>query len=438
MKTLSIRNYKGIKDLKIDFDGAGAIFFGENGTGKSSVLKAVATLFFPVIDLLVPDKNKAIRLSDSDMTQEALQTELACVIQFDKTRREFKISRVPSEPVELSETYGQLMLMPAESLKKKTSVTFRNEIDPVQLELMKGDFIGNFDDHGSYTPLILYYSAFRLLDSLRGNDENRIYPSDFNIGEEIYYNCLDPNTYFGEFFAWYCAELAKEEESGLTNKKLDKGRTVICTFLPEISSISLKRHYKQDMLLFRKKGKDFTIEQLSEGERIIISLIGDIVRRLYTANPHMENPLEADAIIMIDEIELHLHPRWQRHIIHNLRTAFPNVQFLLTTHSPQILGELKDEISLFKFFRTEQDEVVCEQIESTFGKDSNYILEQFMDTKKENEEISRDLNQLFLHIAAGNYDQAQILYDSLSSVLTKQHPELVKAEILIRRGTFRK
>ena len=76
--------------------------------------------------------------------------------------------------------------------------------------------------------------------------------------------------------------------------------------------------------------------------KIIIAMVADIASRMAEGNPGIENPLEASGVILIDEIDLHLHPKWQREILRKLHEVFPNVQFIVTTHSPIILQGASD------------------------------------------------------------------------------------------------
>ena len=372
------------------------------------------------------------------MTFGETQTEILCIALFEENQKTLKIRRVPFETPKEKKHNNQQGILPVVKREGKKKPEFINEVDMKDFESFKAEFIKDFEDHDSYTPLILNYTAYRSLDSMEKKESYGKTLPDFYVGEEIYNNCLDPNTYFEEFYEWCRSNDMLDLYNIYALSHLERIKDAICIFLPDITNVSVIRRGEKIQMLFTKFEKDFTIEQLSEGEKVLISLIGDIARRLHIANPHMNNPMHSDAIIMIDEVELHLHPRWQRNIIHNLRKVFPGVQFILTTHSPQVLGELKDEISIYKFYRKAANEISCEPIDSTFGRDSNYILEQFMDTRKENEQISKDLNQLFIHIASKEYAKAKILYDSLSSILTKQNPELVRAEILIRRGLFKR
>ena len=104
-------------------------------------------------------------------------------------------------------------------------------------------------------------------------------------------------------------------------------------------------------------------------------MVLDLARRLAQANPGMEDPAaEAEAVVLIDEIELHLHPAWQRRIVGNLIETFPRCQFIATTHSPQVIGEVgHDHIQIIA------DGQVYTPAHS-FGVDSSRVLEEIMET----------------------------------------------------------
>jgi predicted ATP-binding protein involved in virulence len=88
--------------------------------------------------------------------------------------------------------------------------------------------------------------------------------------------------------------------------------------------------------------KNLNVNQLSQGEKSLMALVGDIARRLAMMNPKLDNPLLGKGIILIDEIDMHLHPQWQRSIIQRLQTTFPNCQFILTTHSPLVISDTQN------------------------------------------------------------------------------------------------
>ena len=123
-------------------------------------------------------------------------------------------------------------------------------------------------------------------------------------------------------------------------------------------------------------------------------MIADIARRLAIANPALNNPLHGEAVILIDEIDLHLHPGWQRKLIANFRRTFPNTQFIFSTHSPQMIGHVEPR-NMWLFKRVNK-EVVAYRPEKSLGMDSNSILLQHLGVDEREPDTKLELNRLFL------------------------------------------
>lgn len=113
---------------------------------------------------------------------------------------------------------------------------------------------------------------------------------------------------------------------------LEAVREALRQFLPEFDNLTVRRNPLR--MEVEKNGERLTVNQLSDGEKCLIALIGDLARRLAIANPVLRNPLDGEGVVLIDEIDLHLHPKWQRLVVPKLRTVFPNCQFVISTHSP--------------------------------------------------------------------------------------------------------
>ena len=108
-----------------------------------------------------------------------------------------------------------------------------------------------------------------------------------------------------------------------------------------------------------KNGINLDVSQLSDGEKCTMTLFGDLARRLCIANPRLDDPLKGDGVVLIDEIELHMHPSWQRMVLPKLQETFPNIQFIITTHSPIVLSEVDDR---FNVYYLQSDEKRCYRI----------------------------------------------------------------------------
>lgn len=202
------------------------------------------------------------------------------------------------------------------------------------------------------------------------------------------------------------------------------------SFIPEYSNFRVTRVPRPHMLV-DKKGKTIRLDRLSDGEKNMIAMIGDIARRLSMANPTMKNPLEGDGIVLIDEIDLHLHPAWQRVIISQLTEVFPSCQFIVTTHSPQILSHVRAE-HIFLLVQKNDNMEIIKPTES-YGKSSDRLLEDILGVGARPSKQKEELHKLFQLIQEKNLDKARELMGKLEDDIEGREPELVKANVLIQR-----
>ena len=200
-------------------------------------------------------------------------------------------------------------------------------------------------------------------------------------------------------------------------------------FIQGYSNLRIKRIPRPHMLV-DKNGETFNLAQLSDGERNIIALVGDIARRLSIANPYSNEPLKGVGVILIDEIDLHLHPSWQRLIIPKLTELFPNCQFFVTTHSPQVLGHVKpDNIFLLN---NENNKMSYSKPTESYGKNTDRILEDILgvDARPKNQKDA--LHEIYDLIQKNEIENAKNNIKKLETLIGEDS-ELVKARVLIKR-----
>ena len=185
--------------------------------------------------------------------------------------------------------------------------------------------------------------------------------------------------------------------------------------------------YPEIRLLIDKDGKPIDFKQLSHGEKNLFTLIGDIAIRLSLLNPGLEDPFQGEGIVLIDEIDLHLHPKWQRMIMGSLQTLFPNIQFIVTTHSPLIINDTQNANVLFI------DNGVVTPLSKTFGMNIDEIYLRLMDTPIQNEELQAEFDSLLDAIQKGDRKKIKSIREELLKKLPSNHIELMRAEILERR-----
>lgn len=220
----------------------------------------------------------------------------------------------------------------------------------------------------------------------------------------------------------------------LTDTELDSARAAakasiladaLARFLPNCENLRSAAP-EADGQLIDLKPTTIEVAQLSDGERGTLALVLDLTRRLAQANPEMTDPAaEAEAVVLIDEIDLHLHPKWQRQIIRNLTSAFPRCQFIATTHSPQVIGEVEhDRIQI----------IANGQVYSpthSFGVDSSRVLEEIMDADPRAQEVKALLSQVSEEVGKQQYEGARGSLTQLVARLGEDDPEVTRIRTLL-------
>lgn len=197
------------------------------------------------------------------------------------------------------------------------------------------------------------------------------------------------------------------EDSQYEDKSLKAVKKAMLAMLEGFEDIQIER--MPLAMIVKKDGQYLKIDQLSDGEKCTIALFGDLARRMALANPTLENLLEGSGVVLIDELDLHMHTSWQRKAVRALKKTFPNVQF------PQILGELDDSFNLFYLY-SKDHKVGLQQYKSFLGWDSNVILEEVMQTSSVNIEIKRLLEQMYTYMEEKKFEKAEQIADKLDLI----------------------
>jgi len=183
-------------------------------------------------------------------------------------------------------------------------------------------------------------------------------------------------------------------------------------------------------LHINKNGKRIKVNQLSGGEKNLLAMIGDLARRLSMANPILKNPLEGEGIVLIDEIDLHLHPKWQRMIVPQLLSVFSNCQFIISTHSPNVINQVQPESLIL--LEQNDDGFGCRKVDESYGMSIERVVRLIMDEDSRPQEVLDDLDQLFELIERKKIDEAKELIFSMKKYM-RRDPEIMRAEMLIRQ-----
>jgi hypothetical protein len=270
-------------------------------------------------------------------------------------------------------------------------------------------------------PLAVFYSTSRSVITA-AQTKGR------SVGGEAaaYAEALLPRSWNIEQFAdWIRVQEALAGESHNAGRHLAAMKAAATRFLPECRDLSAGKK-SGESLTVTKGGSDLDVRQLSDGERGVLGVALDLARRLSQLNPKSHDPLgDGQAVVLIDEIDLHLHPKWQRQIIRNLETTFPRCQFIATTHSPQVIGEVSpDRIQI----------IANGQVYSpthSFGVDSSRVLEEIMDAPPRSPEVQDLLDRLSESVADNDLEEASSLVTKLTAKLGHDDAEVIRARTLL-------
>lgn len=407
LKSLEIAGFRGIRKLKLEFPEQVNVLVGVNGVGKSAVLDCTAILLSRLIGRIRSSTGTGRFFTESDINNGTRWT-----------RNEIDIF-LQGKSVQWSVFKGRRG-------HKKQTITNLSELRK-QVELLRSRLA---EDEHTNLPLAVYYPVNRAVLDIplrirKRHPFDRLAAYDQALSGEW--------SSFRVFFEWF-----REREDLENEQRLDKPRFYdpqllavrIATerFLPGFTGLRVRRSPLR--MVVKKNRKELIVNQLSDGEKCTLALVGDLARRMAIANPHMEDPLQSEGIILIDEIDLHLHPGWQRSIIPALKETFPNCQFLLSTHSPQILSHL-DRNSIWLLERSRAD-VIAKRPEDAYGQEANRILEDLMKVPARPQEIQKKLADLFLAIEKGRLKRAKRLLSDMQGKIGTD-PDLVKASVLLHR-----
>ncbi len=256
---------------------------------------------------------------------------------------------------------------------------------------------------------------------------------------------LSVRTDFRDFFKWFYAreneELRSQKERGDFSYRLEDltaVRKAIESMVPEVSEPRIElRPLRFVVSVGGKDGKpeELSIDQLSGGYRIMLALAADLARRMAQGNPHLDDPLQSEAVVLIDEVELHLHPSWQQRVLADLARTFPNAQFVVSTHSPQVLTTVEPE-HVFELRRENGGIVVEAASAPTYGAEAGDVLATVMGVGERpgGNEFAKKLERYMDLVADGKGEtpEAGKLRRKLDK-LSARDPALDRADVEIRR-----
>ena len=276
-------------------------------------------------------------------------------------------------------------------------------------------------------PLLIYYGQRRAVLDV----PQRLREAADQRKAAAFSGALKADLEFREFVVWFRDRSLEEAQHWREDQSYRDGQLeAVRRAMTEKTGLKNPEH--RQGLHVTKNGVDLLVSQLSSGEQTFLALAGDLARRLAMLNPDLPDPLQGPGIVLIDEIELHLHPRWQRVILPWLTETFPGCQFVITTHSPQVLGRVHaDSIRVLHPGADGRIEVGIPR--AAYGRDSSEILLAVLGADERDAEIKARLDLLEDAIGAGRLSEAATLLESLRQEIEGEPPELTLAQARLDR-----
>lgn len=421
INTLELTNVRGFTHAKLEFQPGFNLIVGINGVGKTTVLESLRIVLSHILyEIKAPIVTReSFKKTDININTNQLQVNTNFNIDnvdydfiYSKSAKEFGVTQVE-----------QKKRTNASDLHIREEGITLNDITEFNLKV---------DYKEDINRLAIFFSTRR---SLMVNQSSKVVKSKY-FHAAAYIDTLSETRSFNikMFAEWFNVRKALALENPDNTKYNHVVRLIedtIYTFLPDFKDLELTKDEVSGDLTFSilKNEKRLLFSQLSDGERGVLALVFDIARRLIIANIDNENPLDGEAIILIDELDLHLHPKWQRTIVTDLVRTFPNCQFIATTHSPQIIGEVKaDAITIID--REQETEVYKPNV--AFGLDSQRIIEELLEAPIRNIETQQKLEEINDSVNKEKYEEAKSKIEELKSTLGDHDPELIRINSMIQ------
>ena len=410
LKSIELLNFRGVAEMQLDFTAPTTALVGVNGVGKSTVLDALAIALSHLTWRIneQPQKARPIAIDDIRVGADFARILITVELRLEIVNWSVAVNRrkgTYADPMRRSDL--EALNSAVTRLHEEWSHVEEDRQDPYDL------------------PLAVYYDVNRaVLDiPMRVREQMR------NTPREAYADALDHGgADFKRFFIWFRNREDYENEQRRDAPEFrDRALQAVRSAIESFTGFSALRIRRTPLRMTVIKQKlELNVAQLSDGERNMLALVGDLARRLSILNPSLSNPNEGAGVVLIDEIDLHLHPKWQRTVMAGLESTFPNCQFVVTTHSPQVVGELAAESVMLL-----RDGVLLGHAERSLGLSSGEVLEEIMEGKARNGAVSIALTQVRNLIDNDDIDNAQAELEELKSKVG-EIPDVLEAQSAIR------
>lgn len=424
LEKIRITNYRCFKDADIEFDDHATLIVGKNGAGKTAILDAVAVAVSTFLLGIDGGVSRSISKDDARYEFHDLDGTVDPQHQF---------------PVSI-ESIGDCLdncdvkwMRSLNSESGNTTVKEARELTNISKDAQKRIMTG---DKSLILPLISYYGTERLYVQKK---EKKNIKSLTEFKRQVgYVDCMAAESNEKLMLNWFQIQTLKSLQEQQRTGKVEKSlllktvESAICKCFERISgskNADIVFDLDTHRLVLNFEGTDgslqkFAMDEMSDGYKNTLSMIGDIAYRMAVLNPMLGDKVleETTGVVVIDEIDLHLHPQWQQTIISDLNTIFPKIQFIVSSHAPAVINSVaKEQIRIL-----DNGEIYMPAAQ-TYGRDANSILREVMKVSERPADIKQRMNLFYSYMDENNYKEADKVLTEIEAIVGTTDPDIAAA-----------
>jgi len=416
MNTISLTNYRCYKSLDLSFKKKTNLLIGDNSSGKTTIIRAMRSILSSFFTGYSDENTRFVGLSESDftvkMTDSGTTNEKPIVVDFELLNIPAKLSRNTQKNKRTLTTGLKPITKYAKDLQEKL---FDSDVQVKSLPLF-----ASFSTEDIHSNRKLSMSPFKQ------------YAHKPSFG---YYECLQGDG----FFPYWTKRLLVLKEGGKGVIELQCVQQAIQNALGKdgcniINDIEI-RHNQSKVYFHFTDGREIDSNNLSDGYKRLANMVTDLAFRCALLNQGIYGEkacLKTEGIVLIDEIDLHLHPTLQSVVIKSLQRAFPKLQFIITSHAPMVMTSIQsdEENIIYKLSYSKEKGYDALPV-SLYGMDASTILDVELNTTPRSKEVDDELSKLFDLIDKNEATKAKTLLSKLQEYFGDKLPELARAEAML-------
>ncbi|WP_370557636.1 AAA family ATPase [Edwardsiella tarda] len=455
IEQVSLKNFRCFGQLDVNFHPQMTVLIAPNGAGKTTVLDAVRIALWPFVKGfdLGSQTGKSATIQIDDVRLERREQEMEPVLPAQITAKATELDKITT------------WVQTREQVKRNTNTkgdkatqTLTGMAKTFQAAIYKDQ--EGIEVPPRNLPLVVYLGTGRLWYQGRYTSEAQDKNLDTSVFSRLwgYQNCLTATSSYKQFETWYVwvfrsyrelqidqleNRLKPQAQNALANfaaaiEVVQRAINILTTPLTGWRDLQYRASMGQQLVMEHPQHGYMPLAMLSDGLRNMVAMVSDIAFRCIKLNPHLKNEAaqKTAGIVLIDEVDMFLHPAWQQQVLAALQQAFPLVQFIVTTHSPQVISTVHTDSIRVLGQGVDGKPVAAMPLASTYGEPSSSVLRAVMQVDplppiQEKAELQR-LTEL-VDQGLGFEEEAKHLMLGLESALGREHPQLQRLRRTIAR-----